>query len=119
MPVSNTCRSDIAHLEGGNFVIDQVTSAGFRIVPGDGTAPFTCSTSGAQFSCPNRITLVEDNRPSLDAVLTVHGTVTGTLTDTTRGTGQQAATVDCVGTQCAVFNPLPCQFTVSFVIHEL
>jgi hypothetical protein len=117
-PVSSTCRTDVAHFEGGNFVIDQVVSAGFRIVPGDGTSPFTCSSNGAQFNCPDRIAFVQDNRPSVDAVLTVHGTVTGTLSDTTHGTGQQAATVDCVGTQCALFGTLPCQFTVSFVIQK-
>jgi hypothetical protein len=117
-PVSSTCRTDVAHFEGGNFVIDQVVPAGFRIVPGDGTSPFTCNSNGAQFNCPNRIAFVQDNRPSVDAVLTVHGTVTATLTDATHGTGQQAATVDCAGTQCALFGTLPCQFTVSFVIKK-
>ena len=117
MRVSSTCRTDIAHFEGGAFVIDQVVAASFRIVPGDGTAPFTCTSNGAQFSCPDRVTFT-DRPPGVDAVLTVHGTVTGTLSDSTHGTGQQGATVDCVGTQCALFGTLPCQFTVSFAIHK-
>ena len=52
-------------------------------------------------------------------MLTVHGTVTGTLTDSTHGSGQQVANIGCVGTACARFNPLPCQFTVSFAIRKL
>ena len=51
-------------------------------------------------------------------LLTVHGTVTGTLSDPGRGSGQQAATVDCAGTQCGAFGTLPCQFTVRFAIHK-
>jgi len=51
-------------------------------------------------------------------VLTIHGTVTGSLADPSHGTGQQAATIDCAGTQCGLFGTLPCQFTVSFAIRK-
>jgi hypothetical protein len=115
--VSNTCRSEIAHFEEGNFEIDQVVPPNFRIVPRDGTAPFTCTSNGAQFSCPNRVSHVEDSYPN--AVVTIHGTVTGTWSDSTHGSGQQAATVDCVGAECVLLDPLPCQFTVSFKIRKL
>jgi hypothetical protein len=116
--VSSTCQADVTHFEDGNFTIDQVAPPSFRIVPGDGTAPFACTSNGAQFSCPDRVTHVEDV-PQRDAVITIRGTASGTLSDSTHGSGQQVATVDCVGTQCSVFNPLPCQFTVSFAIRKL
>src|SRR5262249_23695808 len=99
--------------------IDQVVSASFRIVPTDGTDAFTCNTTGAQFDCPNRASFVMDYHPSIDAVLTVHAKVTGTFSDATHATGQQAPTADCVGTQCSVLGTVPCSFTVNFVIRAL
>src|SRR5215475_8767664 len=96
-PVSNTCGSNITQFEDGNFVIDQASLAGFRIVPADGTAPFQCSLSGTGFDCPNRADRVEDLRPSVDAVVTVHATANGNFQSSTHGTGQQHANLSCGG----------------------
>ena len=115
--VSSTCSRNIPHGQGGSFEIDQVSASSFRIVPADSTAPFTCTTRGAKFSCPNRASFVMDLRPSVDATITVHATATGTFSDATHATGNQQATVDCTGSQCAMVGPLPCKFAVNFEIH--
>jgi len=116
-PVSSTCTTTIPHGENGPFAIDQVSTSSFRITPGDGTAPFACSETGAKFSCPNRASFVDDLHPSVDAIITVHATITGMFGGTDHGTGTQQATIDCVGTQCAAVGPLPCTFTVNFAIR--
>ncbi|TMQ04442.1 MAG: hypothetical protein E6J90_51435 [Deltaproteobacteria bacterium] len=116
-PVSSTCSATTPHGEGGNFAIDQVLPASFRIVPNDSTAPFICASSSAGFSCPNRASLVVDDRPSVDAVITVHVTATGRFSDGAHGTGRQAARVDCTGTQCGLIGPFPCDFAVDFAIR--
>lgn len=118
-PVSTTCNASTPRGEAGGFVVDQVIPASFRILPGDGTAPFTCTSSAAQFSCPNRASLVMDYHPSLDAVLTIHATANGMFSDSSHATGRQSATVDCVGTDCIVLGSLPCAFAVDFEIHAL
>ena len=115
-PVSSTCSMTTPHGQDGDFVIDQTSASGFRIVPGDTTAPFTCTTNGAKFSCPNRASFVM-SAPGVDATITVHATATGTFSDTTHATGSQQATVDCAGSQCALLGPLPCNFAVNFEIH--
>ena len=115
-PVSSTCSMNTPHGQDGDFVIDQASASSFRIVPGDTTAPFTCTTNGAKFSCPNRASLVMDV-PGVDATITVHATASGTFSDTTHATGSQQATVDCAGSQCALIGPLPCNFAVNFEIH--
>jgi hypothetical protein len=115
-PVSTTCGPSTPTGEAGPFAIDQVVPASFRIIPGDGTAAFTCTTTGAKFSCPNRASFVKDYRPGLDAMLTVHATATGTFSDVDHATGRQTATVDCAGSQCGVVGTLPCGFTVDFKI---
>src|SRR4029079_3036190 len=88
MRVSSNCRTAVAHFEGGGFLVDEVAPAACRIVPGRGTAPFPCTSNGAQFSCPNRVSFTEDGRPQVDAVLTVHAPLTATLADHTAGTRQ-------------------------------
>src|ERR1043166_955062 len=95
---------------------DQVISS-LRITPSDGTAAFLGSETGAKFSCPNRASFVADLHPSIDAIVTVHATATGTFSDPDRAMGTQQATVDCAGSRCAAVGPLPCSFTVNFGIH--
>ena len=117
-PVSSNCPQAATQGENGAFLIDQVAAASFRIVPNDGTDPFTCSlASGGGFGCPNRLAEVVDERPALDAVFTIHATADGTFQSSTHGTGRQDANVDCAGTGCALTGAtFPCQFTVDFVI---
>ena len=117
--MSSTCSVGTTHGESGDFFIDELAAGSFRIVPGDGTAPFTCASTGASFQCPNRASFVMDYRPSVDAQLTVHATVTGAFSDGGHATGKQDATVDCAGTQCGTLGPLPCAFTVDFAIRAL
>jgi hypothetical protein len=117
--VSNTCNPSINHGEAGNFAIDQVAATGFRILPNDGTAPFTCTLNKGTFACPDRASFVQDYRPSVNAVVTVHVTANGTFSDATHGTGRQAGTVDCAGTSCSALGTLPCTFTQDFAIRTL
>ena len=118
-PVSSTCPGNAPTGEYGNFVIDQVGATSFRVVPGDGSAPFTCtSTSG--FACPDRATAMQDYRPTVDAVVTARATADGTFSSPTRGTGRQHVTVSCAGTQCNVLGAtFPCAVEVAFVIETL
>ena len=117
-PVSSTCPTNLDTGEEGHFLIAQSSTAGFRVIPNDGTDPFPCTLSGAKFSCPERASHVEDFRPSVDAVVTVHAIANGTLSSSTRATGRQQATVDCAGSQCGSFGAsLPCAFTVDYVIR--
>jgi hypothetical protein len=117
--VSNTCNSNVNRGEAGNFAVDQGTATSFRIVPNDGTAPFTCTLSKGAFTCPDRVSFVQDNRPSIDAVVTIHVTAEGAFPDATHGTGSQDGTVNCVGTACSVLGPWPCTFTQGFAIRAL
>jgi hypothetical protein len=116
-PVSTTCNATTPRGQNGDFGVDQVVAASFRIVPGDGTAPFTCTSNGAEFSCPNRASFFMDYRPGVDAAITIRVTATGTFSDSSHATGRQNATVECTGTQCSVLGPLPCNFAVDFAIR--
>jgi hypothetical protein len=116
-PVSNTCPSNTPTIENGAFVIDTVTATSFRIVPNDGTAPFTCSLSSTGFDCPNRGNAVEDLHPGLDAIVNAHAVANGSFSTSTHGTGRQEATVTCTGTQCnALGASFPCTIKVDFKI---
>lgn len=116
-PVTSNCPSNLPG-EAGNFLIDQSSIAGFRVVPGDGTAPFNCTLNKSAFSCPNRAAAMQDYRPQFDAVVTVRATANGTFSSDIRATGRQDATVECVGVGCAAVPGamFPCNFTVNFVI---
>ncbi len=118
-PVSSTCPNNVPTEEAGSFVIDQVTASGFRVVPGDGTDPFPCTLGGGgNFDCPDRVKTVEDLRPSLDAVITVHASASGSFSSATAGTGEQHADATCAGTQCnAAGNVFPCAASVTFTIQ--
>lgn len=119
-PVSNTCNPNIQHGEAGNFAIDAASLTSFHVVPNDGTDPFTCTLASAgAFDCPDRAAAVQDERPTLDAVLTVHVIASGTFSDAAHATGAQHATVDCAGTQCALLGALPCTFAQNFAIVAL
>jgi hypothetical protein len=116
-PVSSTCSALTPHGEAGDFAIDQLLPASFRIVPNDGTAAFVCTWNSVGFSCPARASFVVDNRPGVDAVITGHATATGRFSDGDHGTGRQNARIDCTGTQCAVIGPFPCDVAVDFAIR--
>jgi len=113
--VATTCPTGVNHGEAGDFSIDQVVAAGFRVIPVDGTDPFTCSLTGKSFDCPNRASFTQ-GYPG--ATVTVHSTATGVFSAANRATGHQDATVDCVGTGCAALGgtAFPCTFKVHFTI---
>jgi hypothetical protein len=114
--VNNTCNQQLSQGENGNFLIDTASTTSLHIDPNDGYDPFSCALSDGAFDCPNRIAKTEDERPSLDAVFTLHVDVNGTFDSASHGTGTQQATVDCVGSQCSVAGTLPCHFEQDFVI---
>jgi hypothetical protein len=116
-PVSSTCPGNVMAGGVGTFGIDTASSTSFHVVPNDGTAPFTCSLSGAAFDCPERATAMQDLRPALDAVYTARATARGTLASSTQGSGRQEATVTCAGTQCSVLGVFPCTIEVDFVVR--
>jgi hypothetical protein len=116
-PVSGTCNGGVVHGESGPFTLDTVTTTSFRVIPNDGTIPFTCSYSNGQFNCPNRATATIDLRPTTDAVATVRVTATGAMSDSHHALGKQDAVVSCVGTGCGVIGPNPCGLIVNFSVH--
>ncbi len=113
--VATTCPTGVNHGEAGDFAIDQIAAASFRVIPVDGTDPFTCSLTGKAFDCPNRASFVQGYP---NATVTVHSTATGVFSTASRATGHQDATVDCVGTGCAALagTAFPCTFKVHFTI---
>ena len=117
--VSSTCNAGTPHGQAGDFAIDQVLPASFRIVPDDGTAAFVCTWDSAGFSCPDRAAFVVDSRPGVDAVITGHATATGRFSDSGHGTGRQNAKIGCTGTQCTLIGAFPCDLAVDFAIETL
>jgi hypothetical protein len=116
--VSNTCATQPQDDDGAfSSMIEQVAPTSFRVVPDDGTAPFTCTTSDAQYSCPNVASLAMDYHPSFDAVLTIHAAATVTLTDSSHGSVRLETTLDCSGMQCGMFGSLPCSTTFEVPIQ--
>jgi len=117
-PVSNTCPPNTPTGQAGSFVIDQLIATSFRITPGDGTPAFPCSYDTAGFNCPDRLTHVEDLRPGVDAVVSVHAVASGSFSSSTHGTGNQTATATCTGSQCDALGvgAFPCMAKVQFII---
>jgi hypothetical protein len=115
-PVSSTCPGNIMQTPG-SFVIDQSSTTSFHIVPGDGTAPFTCTLNGKAFDCPDRAAGEEDYRPGLDLVATFRAQAAGTFSSATRATGRQKATVTCTGSACMAIGTFPCTIEVDFEIQ--
>jgi hypothetical protein len=117
-PVSSTCPQSISQGGTGNFGITSSSTAGFHVVPNDGTAPFDCNLTGKAFNCPDRAAAMQDLRPQIDAVLTARAVADGTFSAATAASGSQQATVTCAGTQCnATGAQFPCTFKVNFKIR--
>jgi hypothetical protein len=113
--VSNTCGAQ-GHAPDSTFdMIDQVTATSFRVVPSDGTPPFTCTASGAQYSCPIASSVM-DLRPTIDAVVTVHVAATATFMDSSHGSVKADLTIDCSGTQCGQMGG-SCDYKVEFPVQ--
>jgi hypothetical protein len=117
-PVSNTCPGNLQNGGIGAFAIDQSSTSSFHVIPNDGTAAFTCTLNGSAFNCPDRAAAVEDLRPAVDAVITMHAIANGTFSSSTRATGRQEGTATCAGTQCAATGvTFPCMAKVDFVVR--
>jgi len=117
-PVSSTCPQSISQAGTGAFGITTSSTAGFHVVPNDGTAAFDCTLNGSAFNCPDRAAAMNDLRPQIDAVLTARAVANGTFSTATAASGSQEATVTCTGTQCnATGASFPCTFKVNFKIR--
>lgn len=115
---SNDCNAAINADSPGNFLIVTSSATTFHVDPNDGQPVFDCSLSNGSFDCPNRIADVQDFRPTVDAVATVHVDADGSFSSSTHGTGAQKATVDCIGASCAAYGPWPCHFQQNFAIFK-
>jgi hypothetical protein len=115
---SNTCPGDVDVQVAGAFAITNVTDSDFRIVPNDGTEPFSCDLlSDNRFNCPDRVKSVEDLRPDIDAVITIHASASGTFSSAESGSGSQNANASCEGSDCdAAGDVFPCSASVDFQI---
>ncbi|MBN2496471.1 MAG: hypothetical protein JXR96_17895 [Deltaproteobacteria bacterium] len=118
---TNNCNSDDLISNGdGTFQLDNHGDGTFTITPSDGTDPFDCTIDGSSFTCPERAMVEYDlHDDGYDALITAVAVVTGTFSDDTHASGQQAATADCTGTACALAEAylqttFPCTFTIDF-----
>lgn len=118
--VSGTCNAKFKQFEDGAFTIDTVTATSFRIVPRNGTPPFTCNTNTAGgFTCPNRATLSLSFRPLVDISLTMRATATGLFAHNRQATGKQDLVITCSGSACPLVGPSPCGYVVNFNVRKL
>ena len=115
-PVSNDCNPAIQEGEGGNFLIDSASQTTFHVDPNDGHPAFSCTLSTGTFTCPSRITAMQDFHPSVDAIATAHVDVDGTFSSSVHATGTQRGTVDCVGSACGAYGTFPCHYQQKFAI---
>lgn len=98
----------------GNFGITDATSAGFHVIPNDGTDEFDCTLAGATFDCPSRAAF-EEIIGSTTLVASV--TAAGAFSSSTRGSGSQNGTVVCTGAGCAALGLATCTFIATFLIE--
>ena len=98
----------------GNFGITDATSAGFHVIPNDGTNEFDCTLAGATFDCPSRAAF-EEIIGSTTLVASV--TAEGAFSSSTRGSGTQNGTVVCTGAGCAALGLATCTFIATFLIE--
>ena len=92
----------------------------FTVAPEDGTASFTCTLDGADFTCDERTAQEVDlSDMGLSAVLGFDAVATGTFSSNTAMAGQETAVVDCTGDSCATVESMlgvsfPCDVDADF-----
>jgi hypothetical protein len=118
--VSGTCNAKFRQFEDGAFTVDSVTSTGFRIVPRNGTPPFSClvNTSGG-FNCPTRAALNLSFRPVVDVALNMRASATGVFVNNRLVLGKQNLVINCTGSHCPIVGPSPCGYLVNFEARKL
>jgi hypothetical protein len=118
--VTGTCNVKFRQFEDGAFNIDSVSGSTFRVVPRDGTAPFTCTSNvNGGFTCPNRAAATISLLPFVDARITARATATGVFSTTRLVTGKQDLAITCVGSACPFIGPSPCGYVANFSAHKL
>ena len=100
----------------GNFTIVSTGEGTFTV--DDGDVLFDCTVSGSAFNCPERLTETIDASP-LDAIVSVHVSITGTFSSANAASGRQTANVSCVGADCATAGAavgvtFPCSVSETF-----
>lgn len=94
---------------------------GFRVVPGDETAPFDCNAGDGQFECPERL---QDEMSEGGSTLRAFVQVVGTLPDEDQMLGTQQGRIECEGADCGLAEQVlgtsfPCSFSVEFTGERL
>lgn len=104
----------------GLYEVANTGGGGFTITPGDGTDPFTCSHSGGDFSCDERLSGTYDIGMGLgDATGNILVAIEGTLDSAVHMTAEQQGRIECEGADCATAEQVlgvtfPCEFTIPF-----
>ncbi|MEZ4381048.1 MAG: hypothetical protein R3A79_06850 [Nannocystaceae bacterium] len=113
--LTNTCNFDDAQIAEGNFSIYNNGNDTFTVDPEDGTDPFLCTMSGADFICPERL---QDTVSAFGATVSIRVSADGFFDSDTFASGRQEANVTCSGDACAssaIFGvDFPCTVIVNF-----
>jgi hypothetical protein len=92
----------------------------FTITPGDGTDPFTCSRSGGDFNCDERLSGTYDIGMGLgEATGNILVGIEGVLDSAVHMTAEQQGRIECEGADCGTAEQVlgvtfPCEFTIPF-----
>ncbi|MBW2261611.1 MAG: hypothetical protein JRG91_06520 [Deltaproteobacteria bacterium] len=115
--VDDTCEyADPPTDPSGDFAMLSTGDGTFTV--NDGDVVFDCTVSGSAFNCPERLTETIDASP-LDAIVSVHVSITGTFSSANAASGRQTANVTCVGADCAAAGAavgvtFPCSVSETF-----
>ncbi|MBI5491154.1 MAG: hypothetical protein HY905_27730 [Deltaproteobacteria bacterium] len=101
----------------GTFTLTNNGDRTMTITP-TSEAPFSCTISGASFTCPDRANS-DLPVPTLDATVHLHVATYGSFSSPTAASGHQRIDATCTGTQCdvasaAVGVTFPCGFSVRY-----
>lgn len=114
----NTCTDDQTEPNEGDFVVLNNGDGTFTIDPDDGSELFLCTLDGDSYTCPKRLqeTVKIDGT---DARLEIRVSASGTFSSEREATGQQDATIECIGSQCALVSAvsgvtLPCEISATY-----
>jgi hypothetical protein len=107
----------------GIFEIVNHGDGTFTVTPDDVSDPFDCTLSGASFDCPDRY-YDEVEVPTMDAVVTIDSSASGTFSSSTEASGVQDATITCDGADCAAVEAyagisFPCDYSQAFTAEAV
>ena len=101
----------------GTFALVDNADGTMTITPPSEPA-FSCTLSGASFTCPDRSNS-DVPVPTMDATVHLHVAAYGTFSSPTAAAGHQRVEATCAGTQCAAAGAavgvtFPCGFSVRY-----